>query len=487
MKAPVALLVVICIAVGLMPALITGPLVVVAATAVLGAPPPEFRPALWHGFNLPLLMSAIAVGGGALYYFGIQSGGRLHRYLPGAFSGKAVFNTCIDGLFGVAGRISGALENGSLQRYLAWMIALAIGLAAWPFWLPAADNLGAQGRELLPAPPVAIAIWGILLVVGAALLRVHHQRYIAVVLAGAVGLVTSLAFIALSAPDLAMTQLSVDVVSTVLLLMGLALLPQTTPLESSTGRKLRDGLLALAGGGGVAWVSWLMLTRDHDSISWYFLEKSLPEGGGTNAVNVILVDFRGYDTFGEITVLGIAALGVLALLDGMRVRRPTVDPQGRPWSYSQEPLMLRVVARLVLPLALVVSAFIFWRGHNLPGGGFIAGLITAVALVLQYMAMGQARAEALLRGAAGRRFVRWIGLGLGIAWLTGVGSFFFGKPFLTSAHGHPSVPVLGELPLATAALFDLGVYITVVGATMLMLSVLGAASKEVAKDKGVTA
>jgi multicomponent K+:H+ antiporter subunit A len=487
MKAPVALLVVICIAVGLMPALITGPLVMVAAAAVLGAPPPEFHPALWHGFNLPLLMSAIAVGGGAVYYFGMQSGGRLHRYLPRAFSGKAVFTAFIDGVFAAGGRVSAALENGSLQRYLAWMIALAIGLAAWPFWSPAALGLAAQGRDLLPASPVAVGVWLVLLVVSTALVLNHRQRYVAVILAGAVGLAASLTFLALSAPDLAMTQLSVDVVSTVLLLMGLALLPQTTPAESSAGRKWRDGLLAVAGGGGVAWVTWLMLTRDHDSISWYFLEKSLPEGGGTNAVNVILVDFRGYDTFGEITVLGIAALGVLALLDGMRVRRPMVDTQGRPWSYSREPLMLRVVARLVLPLALVVSAYIFWRGHNLPGGGFIAGLITAVALVLQYMALGQARAESLLRGGAGRRFVRWIGLGLGIAWLTGVGAFFFRHPFLTSAHGHPVVPVLGELPLATAALFDLGVYITVVGATMLMLSVLGAASKEVAKDKGVTA
>ena len=140
--------------------------------------------------------------------------------------------------------------------------------------------------------------------------------------------------------------------------------------------------------------------------------------------------------------------------------------------------MLRTAARLVLPMALVVSAYIFWRGHGLPGGGFIAGLITAVALVVQYMALGQARAEALLHGAAGRRFTRWIGAGLGIAGLTGVGAFALGRPFLTSAHGHPVVPVLGELPLATAALFDLGVYITVVGATMLMLSVLGAASKE---------
>jgi multicomponent K+:H+ antiporter subunit A len=140
--------------------------------------------------------------------------------------------------------------------------------------------------------------------------------------------------------------------------------------------------------------------------------------------------------------------------------------------------MLRVAARIVLPLALVASVYIFWRGHNLPGGGFIAGLVTAIALVLQYMAVGQDRAEAVLRAGGGRRYARWIGTGLAIAALTGIGAFAFGRPFLTSAFGHPVVPLLGELPLATAALFDLGVYITVVGATMLMLSALGAASKE---------
>jgi multicomponent K+:H+ antiporter subunit A len=297
-------------------------------------------------------------------------------------------------------------------------------------------------------------------------------------LVGIVGLVTSLAFLALSAPDLALTQLSVEVVSTVLLLMGLALMPRLTPRESSPSRLWRDAGLAVAGGAGLAWVCWLMLTRNHDSISWYFLEKSVPEGGGSNAVNVILVDFRGYDTFGEITVLGIAAVGVLALLSGWRVRKPATDGAGRAWTFRQQPLMLRMAARLVLPLALVVSVYIFWRGHSLPGGGFIAGLVTGVALVLQYMAGGQGQADSVLHAGGGRRYTRWVGIGLGIAWLTGVGAFFLGRPFLTSAAGHPVVPILGELPLATAALFDLGVYITVVGATMLMLSVLGAASKE---------
>ncbi|MCP5290209.1 MAG: monovalent cation/H+ antiporter subunit A [Burkholderiaceae bacterium] len=487
MKAPALLLVAVCILVGLLPMLVAGPLVAVVAASVLGAPAPEFQLALWHGLNVPLAMSAVAVAGGALLYAMLRRGGRLHRYLPSGRGGKAAFWSLTDGLFGGAGRFTALVENGSLQRYAAWMVASAVVLGALPFLTGPGEGLGADRRALLPAPPVAIGVWLMLLLVGAALLVMHRQRFVAVILTGAVGLVASLAFVALSAPDLAMTQLSVDVVSTVLLMMGLALLPAFSPRESSAARRGRDALLALAGGGGVAWVAWLMLTRDHESISWYFLEQSLPKGGGTNAVNVILVDFRGYDTFGEITVLGIAAVGVLALLDGLRVRRPAADPEGRTWSYGAEPLLLRMAARVVLPMALVVTAFIFWRGHNLPGGGFIAGLVTAVALVLQYMAMGQARAEAVVHGAAGRRFTRWIGIGLGIAWLTGTGAFLLGKPFLTSAHGHPTVPLLGELPLATAALFDLGVYVTVVGATMLMLSVLGAASKEPGARRGMAA
>jgi len=476
MKAPVLLLVLVCIAVGLAPMLLAGPLVQVAASAALGTAAPAFSLSLWHGLNLPLLMSAVAVGGGVALYFGLARGGRLHRYLPGGFSGKAVFTGLVDGLFGVAGRFTAATENGSLQRYAALMLAAAIAVAAWPMLQGPA--LGTGTRALMPATPLAGVLWVALLVACAALVLGHHNRFRAVVLVGVVGLVVSLSFLGLSAPDLALTQLSVEVVTTVLLLMGLALLPALTPRESSGARRTRDASLALAAGGGVAWLAWLVMTRDHDSISWYFLANSVPMGGGTNAVNVILVDFRAYDTFGEVAVLGIAGVGVLAILDRFRVRRESRDPGGRAWSFAEQPLMLRVAARLMLPLALVVSVYIFWRGHNLPGGGFIAGLVTAAALVLQYMALGQQKADALLHGAGGQRYTRWIASGLAIAGLTGVGSFLFGSPFLTSFTGYPTLPVLGDVPLATAALFDLGIYITVVGATLLMLSVLGAASKE---------
>jgi multicomponent K+:H+ antiporter subunit A len=479
MKAPVALLAAICLAVGLLPAALFGPMVQVAAGAMTGQPLPEYHLAIWHGFNLPLLMSAIALAAGAVLYLWLARGRWLHHIESerwfGAFTGRSLFEGSVDRLFGVAGRLTHGLENGSLQRYVAITMGAAIvGSAVVLLGQP----VGMGTRTLLPASPLAVVLWLLLLVALVLIVREHHQRFRAVVLVGVVGLVTSLSFIGLSAPDLALTQLSVEVVSTVLLLMGLALLPATSPRESTSTRRGRDALLALAGGGGMGWLAWLVMTRDHDSISWYFLEKSLPAGGGTNVVNVILVDFRGYDTFGEITVLGIAALGVYALMQGMRTRREGADAQGLPWTFAQQPLLLRVAASLVLPLALVFTLYIFMRGHNLPGGGFIAGLITAVALVLQFMALGQARAEAMLRARLGRRFVQWIGAGLGIAGLTGIGAFVWGRPFLTSAHGHPHVPVLGELPLASAALFDLGVYLTVVGATLLTVSVLGNASRD---------
>jgi multicomponent K+:H+ antiporter subunit A len=477
MKMPVALLAAACLAVGMLPALTLGPLVHVAAAALLGTEPPPYKLALWHGFTPPLLMSLLAMACGVAFYFALQRGYKLHLHHPRGWTGRLVYTHAVDGLLAFAGRFTQRLENGSLQSYLAWVLASALLLGAAPFVFGDGAAPATGTRTLMSAPPLALVVWLLLIAVGLALLKLQRQRYVAVVLAGAVGLVASTTFIALSAPDLALTQLSVDVVSTVMLLMGLSLLPQHSPRESSARRRGRDALLAALGGLGMAWLSWLLLTRDFDSISWYFLQQALPLGGGSNVVNVILVDFRGYDTFGEITVLGIAGVGVLALLDGLRLRRPELDPMGRPWSYSHEPLLLRRGARLVLPLSLLVAVYIFWRGHNQPGGGFIAGLVVAVALVLQYMALGQQRAEHVLHAQAGRRFTRWVGLGLGIAWLTGVGAFAFGQPFLTSAHGHPKVPLLGELPLATAALFDLGVFITVVGATLLMLSMLGAASR----------
>ncbi len=474
MRAPATLLAILCILVGLFPALLVEN--IVNSTARASTQVMDFEGAhlaLWHGFNMPLLMSLIASIGGLIFYFSLAKGGKIREidldpYL-GRLQGRVAFDLFLKSLLLNSRKFKRLTENGKLQSYILWIVIFSIAVVSLPFL---GQGLTTGTRELTHAPALAIVLWLLLFSSCWMMLWFHHERIKAVLISGAIGLVVTMVFICFSAPDLALTQITVDVVTTVLLLMSLSLLPQLTPYESSVSRRWRDALIAIGGGLGIAWITWLILTRDHNSISWFFMQQSIPLGGGTNVVNVILVDFRGFDTFGEITVLGIAGIGALCLMDGMRTHGTTMT-QGLSYRFNPSPLMLRITASWILPIALVVSLYIFLRGHNLPGGGFIAGLITALALIIQYMALGQDHAEQLLKAKSGRLYEIWIGTGLVIAGLTGLGAWFWGRPFLTSAHFYVSPPILGEMHLATAALFDVGVYITVVGATMLLISVLG--------------
>ena len=474
MRAPATILAILCILVGIIPALLVQPIINAGTRASTQLPQFEgVHIALWHGFNAPLVMSIIALLGGCIFYFALAKGGKL-RHIDldpyfGKFQGKIIFEAILKVLLTQSRKFKRTTENGKLQSYLIWIIVFSIAVVAFPL---ANQNLSTGTRELTDAPFIAIVLWLLLFSSCWMMLWFHHERIKAVLISGAVGLVVTLVFICFSAPDLALTQITVDVVTTVLLLMSLSLLPQLTPYESSVSRRWRDAIIAICAGLGIAWITWLILTRDHNSISWFFLQQAIPLGGGSNVVNVILVDFRGFDTFGEITVLGIAAIGALCMMDGMRTHGTTMT-QGLTYRFNPSPLMFRITSSWILPLALVVSLYIFLRGHNLPGGGFIAGLITSSALIIQYIAIGQDRTERMLRAKSGRLYEVWIGIGLVFAGLTGVGSWFWGRPFLTSAHIHISPPILGEVHLASAALFDVGVYVTVVGATMLMISVLG--------------
>ena len=474
MRAPATLLAALCILVGLFPALLVEHIVNSTARASIQNPAFEgTHLAIWHGLNVPLLMSLIALLGGLVFYFALAKGGKLRRIdldpLLGRLQGKVLFDLFLKHLLLSSRKFRRFTENGKLQSYLLWILIFSVAIVIVPFWL---QGIGTGSRELVHAPVIAIVLWLLLFSACWMMLWFHHERIKAVLISGAVGLVVTMVFICFSAPDLALTQITVDVVTTVLLLMSLSLLPQLTPYESSVSRRWRDALIAIIAGLGIAWISWLIMTRDHNSISWFFMQQSIPLGGGTNVVNVILVDFRGFDTFGEITVLGIAAIGTLCMMDGMRAHGTTIT-QGLTYRFNPSPLMFRITSSWILPLALVVSLYIFLRGHNLPGGGFIAGLITSLALVIQYIALGQDRAEQLIGAKSGRLYEVWIGIGLTIAGLTGIAAWLWGRPFLTSAHIYVSPPILGEMHLASAALFDTGVYITVVGATMLMISVLG--------------
>ncbi|MCW8841564.1 MAG: monovalent cation/H+ antiporter subunit A, partial [Gammaproteobacteria bacterium] len=465
MKVPVEILVALCLLVGVVPAWTVAPLLATAASSTIGGELPRYSLAIWHGINTPLLMSLIAMLGGALMYALRHHLFALHARCFRPFDAKQVFERLLYKLILLARGLTEVLENGSLQRYLGLLIGsvvLVTGVALWDTPLsgpvPSAevDAVTLVGALALAASALTTTIW-------------HRHRLVALIQLSVVGLVVSVAFVRFAAPDLALTQLSVEMVTIILLMLVLYFLPQHTPAESSSLRKGRDLLLAGGAGASVALLAWGVLTRPYQTIGDYFMQQSLPGGGGHNVVNVILVDFRGFDTLGEVTVLGIAAIGILMLLRGLRLKMPAADGEGRPWASDRYPMILAVISRPLLPLALVVAIYLMLRGHNMPGGGFIAGLVTAIALILQYVASGIAWTRARMN----INYIKLTATGVLLSTLTGLGSWLFGYPFLTSGFGHFHLPLVGEFELATAMLFDLGVYLAVIGSTLLVLANLG--------------
>jgi multicomponent K+:H+ antiporter subunit A len=480
MRVPVEILVFLCLAVGLLPALFVGPTLAIAAQAALYGGPlgalPEYTLKIWHGFNLPLLMSVIALIAGVLLYIGLQRFINLHTIVRLPLwiekGGREFFMNGQKRLVSTARAATQNLQNGRLQRYLILLILLTLAAGVLPFLRGVPLEAPLAELSAAPLPMVAVALIGI--AAAFATVAAHRQRLLALVLLGAVGLVVSLIFVGLSAPDLALTQLLVEVVTVVLMMLALNWLPRDGAPEGApflrNPRKLRDAALAGAAGLGTAALCYLVLLRPFDSISPYFLETAVPEGGGSNVVNVILVDYRAYDTMGEITVLGIAGIVIYALLTGfVATRRGDASMTAVSDVLARNPLLLMVVSRLLLPFAVLVSIYLFLRGHNQPGGGFIAGLVLSIALILLFVANGGKWVETRMRSD----FRGWIAWGLLIAGLSGIGSWLLGSPFLTSTYDYPNIWPFGPVPLASASVFDLGVYLTVVGATMVALTALG--------------
>jgi multicomponent K+:H+ antiporter subunit A len=468
MLLPLALLAALCLLVGLAPDAIIGPLLAVASTALLGGELPEYTLSVSDTW-VPMFMSLAALAAGGLLYL-LRA--PLFRLADGVATvdARSLFESGQRALVAAARGLVQLLENGSLQRYVGLLVGLAVVVGVYAL-LPLAQWRGpvAMGGIDAMRDVLTVAVLIVLMLAGLATAVLHRQRMLALVLMGVSGLMVTLVFERFSAPDLALTQLSVEVMAVVILMLALSFLPQHSPVESTALRRGRDVLLALMAGGGVTMLAWAVLTRPYESISGYFLENSLPLGGGSNVVNVILVDFRGFDTLGEIAVLGIAALAIFVLTRSLKTGARMSPQHGVAGISEAHPLFLQVISRPMLPIALLVAAYIFLRGHNLPGGGFIAGLIAAVALTLQYVANGLQWTHARRRTA----FRPVVAAGLMVAGLTGMGSWLFGHPFLSSWTAHAHIPLIGEIEIATAMAFDLGVFFTVVGATMLVLSNIG--------------
>lgn len=467
MKIPVDILVIVCFVVGVVPMYSVAPLLAAAVEGSLQSSLPNYSIALWHGFNIPLLMSVIAFAGGIYIYLKQELLFSWYEKTLSSVDARIPYGKLLEGCFYFARRCHHAIHTGSMQTSVYSLVAIAIFVGLIGFTYGDSPLFGS--KEFLPLDWVSILVALCLIVASLATVFFHKQRMSALIILGVVGLIIALIFVKFSAPDLALTQLSVEVVTVVLILLALYYLPPSTPKESSKSKISLDVVIATTGAIGVFVLTLAVLTREYSTIGDYFLANSLSGGGGTNVVNVILVDFRGFDTLGEITVLGIAGIGIFAMLQGLRLYAPPRDENKIPWSQDAHPAIMQTLLRLLLPLMLIVSAYVFLRGHNLPGGGFIAGLIAAVALVVQYLANGIEWTTKRL--AFDKHFL--IGYGILAAASTGLVSIILGYPFLTSAFTHVHWPIVGDFEIASALAFDLGVFLVVVGATVMILVQIG--------------
>ncbi|WP_128515277.1 monovalent cation/H+ antiporter subunit A [Tabrizicola thermarum] len=465
-----ALLAALVVLIGLVPMASAAWLVDAAAGAVTGEPV-AVKITHWHGLEAPALWMSLAAVGGGLFMLGLYPRLRtLWDWAPRP-EAKRIFDGIVEPLAALARSVTEGLHNGSFGRALMLAVLAIAGAALWAF---SGGTHLAGTRALLPLDPIATVCWAVMVIAALATPFLHHSRITALILTGVAGLLIAPLFMLFSAPDLALTQVSVEVVTILLMLLALHFLPKETPAESPLPRRLRDAGIAGIAGLGIGTLAYLMMTRApaFEPISHFHLAQSKPGAGGTNAVNTIIVDFRGYDTYGEIIVLGIAALVIYALSETL-LRNPTVTrllasrPRERE-SGDRHPMMLVVSTRLLLPMAMMVGVFIYLRGHNMPGGGFVAGLVFAIAYLMQYMASGYHWSHAR------QRYDHHVLIGWGalIATLSGVGAWFFGLPFLTSGFEYVHLWPLEEFELATAAIYDLGVFLCVLGAILLTLASL---------------
>ena len=413
---------------------------------------------LWHGLNPPLLLSGLSLAVGLGLFVSRRS------FIPGLQTARAWYSfdrLYVDSLAWLSAAFTWQRRlymTGRLTDYICYvLIALILGLSL-PVW---------QFFSVTPLQTeTTVASWyeiGLAVLIGVAALAccVFRSRIAIILALGLVGSLVSIFFVLFSAPDLALTQILVEAVGLVLFLLVLRFFSPLDNVRPTVSRRLLHLGLSI-GVGGLA--ALLLLAANIEFapslLAPYFLENSYALAGGQNVVNVILVDFRGFDTMGEITVFAVAALAVVAMIELGGPGRGRLGSLLRvPGSGSP---ILQSFARLTLHLMLLFAIYLLLRGHNAPGGGFIAGVLTAVAITFQMIAFDAAtfRRETLLNP------VRIVSLGLLVAALTGLGAVAFGQPFLTSAFGHFSVPLLGEVELATAMGFDIGVYLVVVGTSI---------------------
>ncbi len=445
--------------------------------------------ALWHGLELPLAFSALTLVLGGVVFLRRRSFGTVQAALSPQWTAEGGYRLIMRTVDRLAVEVTGLTQRGSVAAYLA-VILLAVLLLPGTAVLTALDN---HIDVTLWDSPAQAAV-GAVIVLAAVFTTRSRRRLRAVILVGVTGYGTAMLFVLHGAPDLALTQTLVETTSLVIFVLVLRRLPAYFTDRPLSPRRYLRMALGAAVGGAVALVMLVTTgSRTANPVSKDYAKQAVEFGGGHNIVNVILVDIRAWDTLGEISVLVAAATGVASLLfldtrmSGIRRIHDIPHPEGvekvptrpgrRVWlpgprtlPPDRRSIIFEVVTRLLFPVLIVFGIYLLLAGHNNPGGGFAAGMVTGLALMVRYLAGGRYELDEAAPIDAGVL----MGTGLFVAALSGLAPLAFGGAVLQSAQIHLSVWPLGEVHLVTSTFFDIGVYLVVVGLVLDLLRALGA-------------
>jgi multicomponent Na+:H+ antiporter subunit A len=427
---------------------------------------------VWHGWTTELVLSAITLAGGAVL---VVFDGPVQRVLALGItlpSAQLAYLSILRGVGEGSRRITGVVQNGSLPVYAGVVLATAALLPA----VVLATSWEWSGWPVAVGSIANVPIAGLLVVtaMGAALVR---RRFSAAVFLGATGYAMAALFVAQGAPDLALTQAAIETLSTVLFVLVLRRLPPRFE-RTSTPRRRALRLVIAAGVGATVFVFAIAVSGTdptapltEQTVSEEMIERAVPDGGGRNVVNVILVDFRSLDTLGEITVLAAASIGAVALA---RVGRRAAEERGETAARAPRERVRRVVfvdvsAELVFHAVLMGSLWLLFAGHNQPGGGFVAGLLAGAAIALRYIAGGITEVRSL------SRFQPWtvLGAGLLVAGVAAAAPLLAGNAVLDAATTSLDLPLAGTVKVSSALVFDIGVYVTVIGMVLMVFEAFG--------------
>lgn len=425
---------------------------------------------LWHGINPMLILSIITLVAGGLAFWGRT---RLLAFVAKWPNGERwgpaqAYRIGLDALRNGSYKLTRGVQNGQLRRYVHMVLLTSFVILAWGL-LQSNEWQFPQLTTTIYLHEIVIAA----MMLGAAYVATtSRSRLVAVVALGVVGLTVTLFFALFSAPDLAMTQFAIESLTVLLFMLVIYRLPRFSALTTKSERFV-DAVVAVGLGTLMATIVLLATSQiQNTALSTFVSENSLSAAHGRNVVNVILVDFRSFDTFGEIIVLSIAAIGVYTLLT-LRSGDPTPDSWADDnkeihtinsptdaQSPSASSLILRRSVLYLLPVLLIFSIFLLFRGHNEPGGGFVGGLVASSAFVLHAIVFDVRSTRRLLGFST-----RWLVIGgVALAAASGIFALLLGQPFLTGMWSNIPVPIIGKI--GTPFTFDIGVYSVVIGSTL---------------------